>query len=130
MSAKSEIRTVETANAPLPAGHYSQAVVFGGTIYVSGQLPFNPLDPPDPTPGLADQAARCLDNIEAILRAAGSGLDRVLKVTIFVTDIAAWPTVNEVYARKFGDHRPARIVVPCGTMHGGAEIEIDAVAAT
>jgi len=123
------MKLISTDQAPSPAGHYSQAVVHCGAVYVAGQLPIDPADPSRPPGTVAEQTERALRNVEAIVVAAGSSLDRLLSVTVYVTDIEHWPTVNEVYARVLGEHRPARAVVPVKTLHHGFAIEIQAVAA-
>lgn len=123
------MRTVETPRAPHPAGHYSQAVVHGGLVFVSGQLPHD-VSGPGRAPGDAEeQTERALRNVEAILEAAGSGLDRLLSVTVYVADVALWPRVNAAYARVLGAHRPARAVVPVKELHHGWLVEVQAVAA-
>ena len=121
-----------TPNAPPPAGHYAQAVVHNGLVFVSGQLPIDPQNTetgPGPAGAIEEQAERALSNVRAILQAAGSDLDCVLKTTVYISDIALWGRVNAVYARFFGDHRPARAVVPTRDLHYGYQIEIEAVAA-
>jgi 2-iminobutanoate/2-iminopropanoate deaminase len=123
------MQVVSTCNAPAPAGHYSQAIVHGGVVYVAGQLPIDPQTGEKRTGSIEEQAEQALRNVAAILRAAGSGLDRVLKVTVYVSDIALWDRVNAVYARVFGDHRPARAVVPTRDLHYGFQVEIEAIAA-
>jgi 2-iminobutanoate/2-iminopropanoate deaminase len=120
---------ISTDNAPTPAGHYSQAVVHGGLVYVAGQLPIDPADSSRPPGGIEDQTARALANVAAILDAAGSGLGQVLQITVYVTDAALWPQVNSVYARVMGEHRPARAIVPVATLRHGMLIEIQAIAA-
>ncbi|HMM35203.1 MAG TPA: RidA family protein [Thermoanaerobaculia bacterium] len=123
------MRTVETPHAPHPAGHYSQAVVHGGLVFVSGQLPHD-VGRPGGAPGDVEaQTERALRNVEAILEAAGSGLDRLLSVTVYVADVALWPRVNAAYARVLGAHRPARAVVPVKELHHGYLVEVQAVAA-
>jgi 2-iminobutanoate/2-iminopropanoate deaminase len=98
-------------------------------VYVAGQLPIKP-DSQDRHVGtIEEQTEQVLANLEAILRAAGSGRDHVLKVTVYVADIALWGRVNAVYARFFGEHRPARTVVPTRELHYGFQVEIDAIAA-
>ena len=117
-----------TPNAPQPAGHYAQAIVHNGLVFVSGQLPVDPQNGEKKTGSIEEQTEQALKNVRAILQAAGSGLDCVLKTTVYVSDIALWDRVNAVYARFFGDHRPARAVVPTGELHYGFQIEIEAVA--
>lgn len=124
-----EIKIVSTPDAPKPAGHYSQAVVHGGVVYVAGQLPIDPASAGRPVGTVEEQTEQVLRNVEAILRAAGSGLDRVLRMTIYVSDIEHWPAVNSVYERALGAHRPARAVVPVRELHYGYQIEIEATAA-
>ena len=124
----STIKTVATAQAPTPAGHYSQATVHAGLVYVAGQLGIVP-GSGQRLQAVADQTRQALHNIDAILQAAGSSRDRVLKVNVYVSDIGLWDQVNEVYTEFFGDHRPARAVVPTGPLHHGLCVEIDAIAA-
>ncbi len=124
-----EIESVLTPNAPQPAGHYSQAVVHNGLIYVAGQLPIDPATGEKKAGPIEEQTEQTLANIRAILQAAGSDLDRVLKMTVYISDISLWGKVNEVYARVMGDHRPARAVVPVKDLHYGFQIEIEAIAA-
>lgn len=123
------MKTVSTPHAPIPAGHYSQAVVHGGLVFVAGQLPHDPLAPHREPGGPEEQTERALRNVEAILVAAGSGLDRLLSVTVYVADVGLWPSVNAAYARVLGAHRPARAVVPVKELHHGYLVEIQAVAA-
>lgn len=123
------MHTVSTPDAPIPAGHYSQAVVHGGLVWVAGQLPHDPERPGGPPGDAGEQTERALRNVEAILAAAGSGLDRLLSVTVYVTDVGLWPQVNAAYARVLGPHRPARAVVPVKELHHGFLVEVQAVAA-
>ena len=123
------MRFVETERAPRPGGHYSQAVVHGGTVYVAGQLPIDPADPKAPPGDAAAQTRQALENTRGILEAAGSGLDHALQVTIYVSDISHWGEVNRVYTQMMGDHRPARAVVPTRDLHYGYLVEIQTVAA-
>ncbi|MEO8226007.1 MAG: Rid family detoxifying hydrolase [Gemmatimonadota bacterium] len=123
------LQTISTANAPQPAGHYSQAVVHGDVVYVAGQLPIDPASA-DRTPGsIEQQTEQVLRNVEAVLLAAGSRLDHVVQMTVYVSDIAHWAQVNTIYAKVMGAHRPARAVVPVPELHHGYAIEIQAIAA-
>lgn len=123
------IRYVSTDAAPSAAGHYSQATVHAGVVYVAGQLPYDPATRTVVAGGIEAQAERALRNVEAVLLAAGSGLDLVLKMNIFVVDVALWGQVNEVYSRVMGASRPARAVIPCGELKPGCLLEVDCVAA-
>ncbi len=124
------MQAIETRDAPTAAGHYSQAIVHNGVVYVAGQLPTDPKDRNRPVGSIEEQTERTLRNVEAILIAAGSGLDRVLQMTIYISDIELWAGVNTAYARVMGSHKPARAVVPVKDLHYGYQIEIQAVAAT
>jgi 2-iminobutanoate/2-iminopropanoate deaminase len=125
-----EIKQVLTANAPAPGGHYSQAVIYNGLVYVSGQLPINPATGEKNLGSIESQTEQVLANIGEILKAAGSDLSRVLKMTVYVADMELWGAVNTVYARVMGDARPARAIVPTKELHYGFKIEIEAIAAT
>lgn len=119
---------VQTDQAPPPGGHYSQAVTHAGLVFVSGQLPIHP-DGAHETGDIEAQTRCALHNLAAILEAANSGFDLVLKATVYITDIALWPRVNTVYAEVFGAARPARAVVPTRDLHHGFLVEVEAVAA-
>lgn len=123
------MKRIQTPNAPRPGGHYSQAVVHDGLVYVSGQLPINPQTRERSRGSMQDQTRLVLQNLAAILEAAGSRPDLVLKVTVYISDINLWDRVNEVYAEFFGDHRPARAIIPTRELHFGVLIELDAIAA-
>lgn len=122
------MRPVQTPDAPAPAGHYAQGIVHGGVVHVSGQLPIDPATGAVVDGDMTVQAERTLRNVAAVLEAAGSGLDRVLMLSIFVTSRDEWPAVNEVCARMFGPHRPARAVVGGADLKPGCRIEITATA--
>jgi 2-iminobutanoate/2-iminopropanoate deaminase len=104
-------------------------VVHGGMVYVAGQLPIVPGDPDARIAAFEDQARRVIDNVIAILEAAGSGADLVVKATVYITDTAHWPAFNAVYAEKLGGHKPARTVVPVQALHYGYLVEMDVIAA-
>jgi 2-iminobutanoate/2-iminopropanoate deaminase len=121
--------SVLTPDAPLPAGHYSQAIVHGGLVFVAGQLPIVPGRKEHVVGNIGEQTEQTLRNVEAILRAAGSGLDLVLQMTIYVSDVSLWSEVNAAYARVMGESRPARAVVPVKDLHYGYQIEMQCIAA-
>lgn len=125
-----EIRTIHTPGAPTPAGHYSQATVHNEVVYVAGQLAIDPRTGERKLGSIEEQTEQVLQNVSAILIAADSDLSRVLKMTVYISDIELWGAVNAVYARVMGDHRPARAVIPTRELHHGFLIEVDAVAAT
>lgn len=125
-----DIKRISTRNAPTPAGHYSQATVYNGLVFVAGQLSIDPATGAHLTGTIEEQTEIALNNVLAILQAAGSDWSRVLKMTVYVADIELWDAVNKVYGRILGEHRPARAVIPTGALHHGFLIEIDAVAAT
>jgi 2-iminobutanoate/2-iminopropanoate deaminase len=124
-----DIRTVFTENAPKPGGHYSQAVVSNGLVFVAGQLSIDPATGARLTGSIEQQTEQCLKNIAEILKASGSDLRSVLRMTIYISDIELWSAVNDVYARIMGDHRPARAIVPVKELHYGFKIEIETIAA-
>ena len=123
------MQSIQTQTAPAAAGHYSQAIVHNGVVYVAGQLPIKPGSTDRSVGSIEEQTEQTLRNVESILQAAGSGLDRVLQMTIYVSDIELWSGVNTVYARIMGAHKPARAVVPVKDLHYGYQIEIQAIAA-
>lgn len=119
---------IYTDKAPKPLGAYSQAVEHNNTLYISGQLPIDPIDTEKMITDVKEQTRQTLANLEAILIAAGSSKEKVLKVTIYITDIAIWGDVNTVYGEFFGGHKPARAAVPVKDLPKGYQIEIEAVA--
>ncbi len=123
------MKEVESSDAPVPAGHYSQAIEHEGLLYVSGQLPIDPTSGEKREGSIEEQTEQALANLAAILKDGGSDKDHVLKVTVYIADIALWDRVNAVYARFFGEHRPARAVVPTRELHFRFQIEMDAIAA-
>jgi len=122
------MNSISTPNAPLALGHYSQAIVHNGLVYTAGQLPINPQAPDAPLGDIEAQTKQTLANVKAVLESAGSGLDKVLKATLFITDIALWARANSAYADVFGAHKPARSAVPVVTLPKGCLIEIEVIA--
>ena len=123
------IQKVFSPNAPTPGGHYSQATVHNDLVFVAGQLPFKPGVTEHVIGSIEEQAEQALTNLREILLAAGSDMNHLLKVTIYISDMALWGQVNAVYTRMLGEHKPARAIVPCNLLHYGYQIEIEAIAA-
>jgi 2-iminobutanoate/2-iminopropanoate deaminase len=119
---------VFTENAPAAVGPYSQAIKAAGLVFVSGQIGLDPVSGKMVEGGVAAQAEQVLDNLEAILKEAGSGLDQVVKATVFLTDMDDFQTVNGVYAKRFKSVPPARAAVAVAALPLGALVEIEAVA--
>ena len=123
------IERITSDSAPRPAGHYSQACVHGDLIFVSGQLPITPEGKVLGDRSFEEQTRQAVANLLSIVKAAGSGPDRVLKVTAFIVGIENWPAFNAVYAEMLGAHKPARAVVPVPALNHGCLIEVEAIAA-
>ena len=124
-----DIERIATAEAPTPAGHYSQATAHDGLLFVAGQIPVRPDGTHTFDAPFEDQARQALANLLAIVRAGGSSPERLLKVNVYIVDIAHWPAFNKVYGELMGDARPARAVIPVPELHHGYLVEIDAIAA-
>lgn len=123
-----EPEVIHTEAAPKAIGPYSQGIALADWVFVSGQIPLDPVTGELVRGSFADHAARVLANLDAILRAAGSDRRRVVKVTVYLTDVGRFAEFNEVYASFFGDHRPARAVAGVKALPRGAQVEIEALA--
>lgn len=121
-------KTIRTDHAPAAVGPYSQAVVLDGWVYTAGQVALNPETGKLVGADAAMQADRVLQNIEAILKASASGLDRVVRTTVYLVDMGDFAAVNEIYARYFSEPYPARACVEVSGLPLGALVEIDAIA--
>jgi 2-iminobutanoate/2-iminopropanoate deaminase len=120
---------VVTDAAPAPVGPYSQAIVWEGLVFASGQIPIDPASGKLVEGSIEDQTERVLENLSAVLLAAGAGLGDVLRTTVYVTDLSLFARVNQVYARFFSQEpAPARATVQVAALPLGAQVEIDAVA--
>jgi 2-iminobutanoate/2-iminopropanoate deaminase len=119
-------RAVETGDAPEPIGPYSQALVAGGVLYCSGQVPLDPETGELVDGGIGEQAQRCLQSLDAICREAGARLEDAVRMTIYLTEMESFPAVNEVYAEFFSEPFPARATVGVAALPKGALVEIDA----
>jgi 2-iminobutanoate/2-iminopropanoate deaminase len=119
---------VHTEQAPAAIGPYAQAVAAGGWLYTSGQVGLDPASGELVAGGFEAQARQALDNLRAVLAAAGCDFSDVVKATVYVTDLADFPRLNALYAAAMGSHRPARSTVQAAALPKGALVEIDLVA--
>ena len=119
---------VSTAGAPKAIGPYSQGVIANGFLFTAGQVALDP-DKGELVPGgITEQTTRALENLRAILKQAGSDFSQVVKTTVFLVDMADFTSMNEVYGRAFGQHRPARSTVAVAALPRGARVEIEVIA--
>ena len=122
------MRYLHTDEGPAAIGPYSQAVALDGWLYSSGQIPLDPASGELVSDDFAEQAARVLLNLKAVLGAAGCSFKDVVKTTVYLTDMGDFPVLNELYAEAMGDHRPARSTVEVSGLPKGVLVEIDLVA--
>jgi 2-iminobutanoate/2-iminopropanoate deaminase len=120
---------VSTSGAPKAIGPYSQAVLANGFLFTAGQVALDPATGDLVTGGIVEQTTRAMENLRAILTAAGTSLSQVVKTTVFLVDMADFAEMNEVYGRAFGSHRPARSTVSVAALPRGARVEIEVIAA-
>ena len=122
------MRTISTDKAPKAIGPYSQGIAASGFLFLSGQVPLDPGTGQLVQGSVQEEVTRILDNLKAVLEAGGSGLHRVVRTSVYLTSLEDFAAMNEVYARYFGDHRPARSTVQVSALPRGARVEIDAIA--
>lgn len=122
------IQYVSPSTLATPGGHYSHACVANGMVYVSGQLPIRHDGVKLTESSFEDQARQVLANVAAALEAAGSGIDRLVQVRVYIDSVEHWPAFNAVYAEWAGTARPARAIVPTGPLHHGFKVEVEVVA--
>jgi len=125
-ASQSTKRAVETEDAPAPIGPYSQAVISDGVLYCSGQVPLDPGTGELVDGGVAEQARRCLENLDAVCRAAGTTIAEAVRIGIYLTQMDRFPDVNEVYAEFFSEPFPVRSTVGVAALPKGALVEMDA----
>ena len=128
MAGENAVRFVSPEGLAAPGGHYSHAAVANGFVFVSGQLPITPEGVRLSDAPFEQQALQVLANVKTALAAAGSGIDRLVQVRVYVADIAHWPAFDAIYAAWAHDARPARAVVPTGPLHHGLLVEMEALA--
>ncbi len=128
MSAITPLQAITTTDAPAAIGPYAQAIIAGGLVYTSGQIPLDPESMGVVPGGITEQAERVMTSLAAVLQAAGSSLGQVIKTTCFVTDLADFAAFNEVYGRHFGDHKPARSTVQVAALPRGVKLEVECIA--
>jgi 2-iminobutanoate/2-iminopropanoate deaminase len=121
-------KVIKTDNAPGAVGPYSQGVAGGGFVFTSGQLPMDPKTGKFVEGGIREEARQCLENVRAILEAAGTSMDKAVKATVFLADIKDFAAVNEVYATFFKDAPPARSAYQVAALPLGARVEIEMIA--
>lgn len=121
------MKIIQTPNMPIPKGHYSTCVEHNGLLYLSGQLPFK-MGTRDLPEGIEAQTQQVLSNIDFLLKEAGSAMNQILQVRIYIPNVGLWGVVNEIYAAYLGDHKPARCIVPSRELHYGCLIEVECVA--
>ena len=121
------MKIISSPNIPSPGGHYSPIIEHNGVLYISGQLPFEPGTREMPE-GITRQTKLVLDNIEVLLREAGSNKNHIIQMRLYIPDVNLWDEVNRIYSEFFGAHKPVRCVVPTRDLHYGGLIEIEATA--
>ncbi len=121
-------KVIQTNKAPAPVGPYSQAILASGWLFVAGQIPLDPETGEMVKGGFEDKVRRVLDNLKAIVEAAGGSLGDVVKVTVYLRDISLFPRFNQIYAEYFKEKPPARVVVEVSNLPKDADLEVEAVA--
>lgn len=120
---------IETKFSVRDGGHYVPAMKHNDVLYISGQLSIDPETGKVPEGGVKAQAEQALANLDLVLREAGAAREDVLHCRVYIPDVAYWPELNQVYGAFFGDHKPARVVVPTNKLYNGCLVEVEAIAA-
>lgn len=123
------IKRVETEYSVRDGGHYTPGMIYNNTLYISGQLSIDPETGKVPEGGVPAEARQALKNLDTVLKEANVSRDKVLQCRVYLPDVKYWGDLNEAYAEFFGEHKPARVVVPSNNLYGGCLVEIEAVAA-
>ena len=122
------MKRIETKYSKNSKAHYSPGIMHNGTLYISGQISMN-LETREIPAKFEEEVAQALDNMELVLREAGLSKEKVLMVRAYIPSIELWDAFNAAYAKWFGEYKPARTVIPCGALHYGCKVELEAVAA-
>ena len=121
------MKIIQSDRMPLANGHYSQCIEHNGLLYISGQLPIEPLTKNIPD-GIEEQTLLVLKKIKLIVNESGSSIEQILQMRIYISDIELWDSVNNIYSDFFDIHKPVRCIVPTGRLHYGCLIEVEAIA--
>lgn len=120
---------IETEISVRDGGHYTPGIKYNGVLYISGQLSINPETGKPAEGGVKEEAKQALSNLDLVLKTAEVPRENVIQCRVYIPDVAFWGELNEAYAEYFGNHKPARVVVPSNQLYGGCKVEIEAIAA-
>lgn len=123
------IKKIETKYSVRDGGHYTPGIIYNGILYISGQLSINPETGKIPEGGIKEEAKQALKNLEMVINEAGTTKNNVIQCRVYLPDVAYWKDFNEVYSIFFGEHKPARVVVPSNNLYNGCLVEIEAIVA-
>ena len=122
------MKSIMPAVTTSKGGHYSPGIISNGLIFVSGQLPFDPFTEAIVMEDIHTQTLIALQNVESIIKTVGAKREAIVMCRIYISNIAYWQEVDKAYCSFFGNHKPARIIVPCGDLHYGSMVEVEAIA--
>ncbi len=123
------MKPIETEASKKRKAHYVPGMLHNGLLYISGQLSLDPATGKPREGGVAAQTLQALENVDAVLKEAGINRTHLIQCRVYTPDVSDWDEIDRVYAKFLGEHKPARVVVPCGALHYGCLVEIEAVAA-
>lgn len=123
------MKSIETEYSVRDGGHYTPGMIYNGMLFISGQLSIDPETGKIPEGGIKQETRQALKNLDLILNEAGCTKNDVIQCRVYIPDVALWGEMNEVYTEYFGDHKPARVVVPSNNLFAGCLVEIEAIAA-
>ena len=123
------MKSIETEYSVHDGGHYTPGIVYNNMLFISGQLSIDPVTGRIPEGGIKAETKQVLKNLDLVLKEAGCTKDDVIQCRVYIPDVALWGDLNEVYKEYFGEHKPARVVVPSNNLYGGCLVELEAIAA-